>query len=436
MSHTRREGARTNAGRRPGAHSYELVATCAGGLEPILERELAGLGISVTGRGSGLVRAVGTAETVVTLNRRVRTASRILISLVRGQVETYDDVYALARKVPWESRIYSTASFAVTALARSRTLTNHKFLAMRVKDAVADRQRDTSGRRSNVDRRRPDYPIVVHVDDEGAEISLDTSGRSLHERGYRREAGEAPLRESLAAGLVLRAGWDGTRPLLDPFCGSGTIVIEAALMQAGRGPGDLGRRYAFEGWPEFRGVSQSSAGVAAPVEESARAPIIAADKDAEVVEKARRNARRAGVEERITFVHAPFEELEPDELIEPDDEFLRPSGQETPAVAGGHRGGASASSESAPTGPAGGADGGPTGVIICNPPYGERMVYEAVAVMYQMIGDNLKARYPGWEAWIFTANLQAAKRIGLRSSSKTILYNGGLESRLYEFRVY
>ncbi|MFW5728405.1 MAG: THUMP domain-containing class I SAM-dependent RNA methyltransferase [Spirochaetota bacterium] len=400
---------------------YSIVATCAGGLEPVLESEVRALAAGTSAAPEyqatepGIVRFRGAAETVVAANRGLRTASRILVSLIHGAAVSYDDLYALASRVPWERHIAPEATFAVTALARSQTLSNHKFLAMRVKDAIVDRQREKRGRRSNIDRRGPDYPVVVHASDDGVEISLDTSGRSLHERGYRREAGEAPLRESLAAGLVLLSDWDGTVPLFDPFCGSGTIVIEAALIQAGRVPGDLGRRYAFERWPEFRGVTAPEA--EATKKGSGR--IIAADRDPSVLAVAKRNAERAGVDHLIRFVPGAFEELALHDV-------LGPGAAATPAMP----------DDPTQSGPGSGHGGGPTGVIVTNPPYGERMPELDVATLYQMIGDNLKARYAGWSAWIITANLQAAKRIGLRSSSKTVLYNGALETRLYEFRVY
>ncbi len=415
---------------------HTIVATCAGGLEPVLEREIRSLpGTELEAGEPGIVRFRGSTETIILANRCLRTASRVLLPLRSGQARRYDDVYALAKQVPWERWIAADNTFAVTAITRSKALSNHKFLAMRVKDALVDRQRDKLGRRSNVERKGADYPVVIHAADAGVEISLDTSGRSLHERGYRREAGEAPLRESLAAGMVLLSDWDGTVPLFDPFCGSGTIAIEAALMQAGRLPGDLGRRFAFERWPQMRGMkAPTRAGGGAGASDAADpgaagppaaagagsdapgigAPIIASDKDPDVVEKARRNAQRAGVEDRITFLSRPFEEIEVEEIVgEPPQ-----AAAEAPADTEDRR------------------TSGAAGVIITNPPYGERIPYEAVAVLYQMIGDNLKARYTGWSAWIITANMQAAKRIGLRSSSKTVLYNGGLESRLYEFQMY
>lgn len=417
---------------------YSIVATCAGGLEPVLESEVRALAAGtsaapdVEGTEPGVVRFGGTAETVAAANHSFRTASRVLVSLLQGPASTYDHVYALASRIPWEQHIVPDATLAVTALARSRTLSNHKFLAMRVKDAIVDRQREKRGRRSNIDRRSPDYPVVVHASDAGVEISLDTSGRSLHERGYRREAGDAPLRESLAAGLVLLSDWDSTVPLFDPFCGSGTIVIEAALIQAGRVPGDLGRRYAFERWPAFRGVKapgpsgpsgdQAATGPAPGPAPRGAGQIIAADADPAVLAIAKRNAERAGVDHLIRFVPGAFEELALHDVLGPaaalDDAAEDGPGDATESGPGGARG------------------EGPAGVIVTNPPYGERMPEADVAALYQMIGDNLKARYAGWSAWIITANLQAAKRIGLRSSSKTVLYNGALETRLYEFRVY
>lgn len=360
--------------------------------------------------------ATGLLSAIERANRSLRTASRVLLPRVRGQVTDSRSLYALAQRVDWRGSLPPRLTIAVSAFTSDRALADSRHIALVVKDAIVDAQRGGgpvpqrgsgpqrgASARSNVDRRNPDVPIVVHIAGGVAEISLDTSGRPLHERGYRTRAGGAPLRETLAAGMILHAGWDCRRPLLDPFCGSGTIVIEAAMLAAQIDPGALGREYAWKRWPSQllggKGGGRDRLPLAAV--RSAPSPeahplISASDIDETVIEIARENARRAGVDELIEFRVADARQIV------------------APAETGG-------------------------GIIVCNPPYGKRLVdsesiSEAeIGDLYEAFGEVLKASFTGWRAWLLTANREAAKRIRLRSSSKSKLFNGGIECRLLEY---
>ncbi len=378
-----------------------LVATCAGGLEAILAGEIREIGWTVVSEETGAVRFTAEGlqtvnEAVAGANLRLRTASRVLMPLVQGPVQSFDELYRLARRVPWVSHIPITHSFSITAVTRSRKLRDHRFAALRVKDAIVDAQRRATQNRSNIDRQKPDVPVVVFISEESAEVSLDTSGAPLHERGYRREAVEAPLRETLAAGLLLLAGFRADRPLLDPFCGSGTIVIEAALLSKGIAPGSFRDDFAFLRWP---GANPSAF---LRLQESLRAshmqeppiPIRGQDIDSTAIRIAERNAGRAGIREDIELDVADFFSGPPD------------------------------------------PPGNAPGIIVTNPPYGERMEVGDAGRLYKQLGDTLKQHYGGWTAWILSANSQAMKQLGLRVSARLPVFNGGLESRLYRVDLY
>jgi len=368
-----------------------LIATCGGGAELALEAEIRALGMEPVSRGNGTVRFRGGAREMIAANLRLRTASRVVVPVGGGRVTSYDSLYGLARRTPWHRLVPSRRTIAVTAVVRDRSIGDSRLAALKVKDAVVDTQRKL-GSRSSIDRRNPDYPVVLHVADGTATISLDSSGSPLHERGYRTEAVEAPLRETVAAAMLMVAGWDASRPLLDPFCGSGTVAIEAAMIAAGTAPGLIERRYAFERWDwiDARSVERERASLPRARVEP-RVAITARDVDPEAIGIATRNAERAGVARWIAF--------------------------ERMDVA---------------TGP---APGGP-GTIVTNPPYGERMQLEHAQEFYRDLGDRLKREYAGWDAWILSANRDAMKAIGLRAASRTRLWNGGLDARLYEIRSY
>ena len=368
-----------------------LIATCGGGAEAALEQELSALGMEIEQRSSGVVRFRGAEREMVDANLLLRCASRILIPIETGRAGGYDGLYRLACRPAWHRIIPPTLSVSVSAVTRDRVIGDNRLAALKVKDAIVDSQR-RAGKRSNIDRRHAAAPVTVFVADDVATISLDSSGDPLHERGYRTEAGETPLRETVAATMLRTAGWDGSVPLVDPFCGSGTIPIEAAMIAAGIPPGSVRRRFAFESWPWITpNVADDRRLALAGSRCVPSVPIIARDRDPAMIAIARRNARRAGVEQMITFEVA-------DALV------------------------------AAP--PAGG------GLVVTNPPYGERTGIGDARELYAEFGDRLKQSYGGWEAWILTANRDALKSLGLRISSRMQLWNGGLDARLCRVSIF
>jgi putative N6-adenine-specific DNA methylase len=279
-------------------------------------------------------------------------------------------------------------------VSSDRKLQDTRFAALKVKDAVVDRQNRKKGRRSSVDRRRPDISIVVHLNSGKAEISLDSTGRPLHMRGYRTEAGAAPLRETVAAGLILLAGWNGSTPLLDPFCGSGTIIIEAARLLAGILPGSDRTDFGFLRWPGadrdlFNRIRRDLTSSRADLPHGSPS-IRGIDSDPDMVRVARANAERAGVSGLVEFEHGDFFE----------------------------------------------SDGTAGVTIITNPPYGERLELEDAPAFFSSLGDRLKAAHTNCTAWILSANRDGMKSLGLRPSRRIPLYNGGLDSRLYRVDLY
>lgn len=398
--------------------SFErCIATVAGGCETILERELRQLGVEVFDRRSGAVSFRGSPDLLVRCNRELRSASRILLSLSRAPVADEQALYTLVSALPWETILPVSATFSVAATSSDRTLRNTRFLAVRVKDAIVDRQRSRgSGRRSSVDRHDPDLRVVVHVERERgaavAEISLDSSLRALHERGYRTEAGEAPLRETVAAAMLLEAGWrpGDPRPLIDPFGGSGTIAIEAALIRRGIAPGAVEQReYGFERWGWFtppksskQDNDDSPTGMST---EATRPQIICSDIDPALVSVAQRNARRAGVESDIEFVVSDVRDLV---------SALRSAGY-----------GEFFDADRSGTG----------GLLVSNPPYGERLSGHGIVDLYADLGQLLKRDFGGWNAWLLTQNAVDAPHVGLRADHRVAMYNGSIACRLSSYRL-
>ena len=404
--------------------SQEVVATCPGGAESVLAAEMRAVGFQDVSIETGAVRAGRTKTAgIASANRALRTAARVLVPVARFAVSDFDGVYRNVSEIPWERLLPTDRTFAITATTRSEALKDHRFLAMRTKDAIVDRQRThTNGVRSSVDRDNPDLPVVIFANNREVEVSVDSSGAPLHERGYRTERGDAPLRETVAAMMVLSAGWPHEAVLVDPFCGSGTIAIEAALIAEGRLPGDLGRRYAYQRWTwmgDFdRGGEAAPAAESASTEVPARssagagdslaadaghgagdgtAPaggrrIIAADVDPDMIDIARRNARRAGVEERIEFFCSDAQETVHHVAREP-------------------------------------------GVIVTNPPYGRRLQPEDTARLYRGFGESLRRELPGWQVWMLLGDPAPVKTLGLTPEKKLSVFNGGLSAQLCHYRL-
>ena len=376
-----------------GDRSWPLVATCSRGLEEVLAGELRALGASAVAVGRGMVSFSGGRDTVIDANLNLRTAMRVLVSLVRGQVADRGGLYDLAASVPWEEALDEHQTFAVEVAGRARAFRDASFAARVVKDAVVDRLRRVHGARPDVDRESPDIRLHLHLSDGASSLAIDSSGEPLSQRGYRPRGGPAPLNESLAAGILLLAGYDGSQPLIDPMCGTGTFAVEAALI-ATRTPPSLLREFAFESWPGHdRERHQETIRRLAHVRRDAPAPIVARDRDERAVQATRRNLKAAGMDR--------WAEVGPGDMRELDLPW------------------------------------GEGGMVVMNPPYGKRLGdVSKLGGLYRKIGDALKQRAPGATAWVLVGDRELAKQIGLKPTRRIPLFNGPIECRLLCFEMY
>lgn len=375
-----------------------LFLTCPAGVEPLLAAEALSLGGDSVRERRGGVELQASLQTAYRICLWSRLASRVLLTLARFPLNAADDLYREALAYDWSDLFAVERSFVIEVAGRHPAFNNTQFAVMRLKDAVADQFRSRCGRRPNVDPESPDVRIHLHLDRDSAGLSLDLSGESLHRRGWRGRTGEAPLKENLACALLVRAGWPALAEqgagLLDPMCGSGTLVIEAALMAADCAPGISRQRWGFQGW------SAHQPALWAQLLDEALArrrqgllklpPMRGADVDPGLVELCRRHARAAGLGEHIQWQCADISTQAPHEL--------------------------------------------PAGLVIFNPPYGERLAAEGdVIMLMSLAGDVLKNRFGGWKAAIFTGRPDLAPRLGLRADSLHAFYNGKLPCKLLCF---
>ncbi len=372
---------------------HDYFITCARGLEEALVEELIEIGATNPRRQAGGVALSATLELGYRINLWSRIATRVLLRVHHGQYRNEKDVYDQALALAWPRWFNVNRSIAVTVNARRAPLKSLDFITLRIKDAVCDRFRQAFGKRPNVDVRMPDVRIFGFFEEQNFTLYLDTSGEALHDRGYR-VGGEAsaPLKATLAAGIVRLSGWRPHETLFDPMCGGATLLIEAAQQALRMAPGaqrDFGftRLADFDQnlWHSLREQAKNG------VREDAELNICGADQNGAALRGARRNLEAAEL--------APYVKLECADAL-----TLR-----------------------APT---------PTGVMLINPPYGVRQSdREAMALFYPRLGDWLKRNFAGWRAHIFTADLELAKLIGLRASRRVPLFNGALECRLFAYEI-
>jgi 23S rRNA G2445 N2-methylase RlmL len=380
--------------RRSRIERETLFATCAPGLEPVLHAELRGLRLAKIERQVGGARFEGTIEDAWRANLRLRTAVRVLLRLARFEAATGEALYSGAAAVDWSRFLRPDGTFRVDAQSSESALDHTLFVQQKVKDAVADSFLARHGLRPSVDLENPGLSIHVHLFRDRCTLSADTSGDSLHKRGWRRYQGRAPLAETLAAGIVLLSGWDRRSPLLDPFCGSGTILIEAALIAGGVAPGLFRKRFGFESWPGHDPLRWGAL-IAAAREEIRFPPklnLIGSDADARTVEGARENLSAAELDGRVTL--------------------------EVGSVLG-----------FAPK-------PGWNAWIVTNPPYGERVGQEReLQPLYRRFGAVLRERCAGYHIAILSGNAALARALGLDPDRRTPLKNGALDCELLEFAI-
>jgi 23S rRNA G2445 N2-methylase RlmL len=377
---------------RPALETF--FVTCAPGLEPLLHGELRELRLARVERQVGGVRFEGTLRDGWRANLRTRFGVRVLLRLARFEAADGDALHAAASQVDWGRFLRPDGTFRVDAQSSESALDHTLYVQQRVKDAVADSFRARAGVRPSVDLEDPDLSIHVHLHRDRCTISADTSGDSLHKRGWRRFQGRAPLAETLAAAVVALSGWDRRSPLLDPFCGSGSILVEAALLAGGVAPGSLGRRFGFERWLGHDAAAWRSLVDAARAEVRFPSRLIlrGSDADRAAVEGARENVRAAGLEGRI-------------ELEVADLDAFRPKP-------------------------------GWNAWIVTNPPYGERVGRAAdLGPLYRRFGAILRDRCAGYHVALLSGNPALASVIGIGPDRRTRLMNGSLACELLEIAV-
>lgn len=375
-----------------GVH-MEFFATCGRGMEEVLAGELTALEMAGVSTGRGGVKFTGGLADCHRANLWLRTANRVMIPLTSFSCDSPQSLYNGVSSVPWNDYLTPSMTLAVDCNLRDSALTHSHTTALKAKDAIVDTIRDRCGSRPNIDTTDPDLRVNIHLLKNRCTVSLDSSGAPLDRRGYRTERNEAPLRETLAAAIILSTGWDGTVPLSDPLCGSGTLLIEAALIASRRAPG-MGRSFGFERWPGFDASEWDKELEIARGEilEKLPAQILGSDSDGRTIATARRNAERAGVRDLIALTRHDLADFSP------------PPG---------------------------------AGVVVCNPPYGERMgEVEALVPFYRQIGDLFKQRCKGNTAWIFTGSQELSKNVGLKATRRIPLWNGPLECRLLKYELY
>ena len=369
-----------------------FFATCPRGLEELLAEELRQLKAEKIHAVAGGVQFGGDFSLCYGANLESRIASRILWQVATERYRNEDDIYRTTYALPWNQWVEPELTIRVNVTATRSPLKSLHFVTLKIKDAVCDKIRQLSGRRPNVDTRQPDVSIQGHLTDRDFTLYLDTTGEPLFKRGKRIAAGEAPLRENLAAGVLRLAGWVPGIPLLDPMCGSGTILLEAAHMALDMAPG-LGRHFAFEKLKNFNRrrwheLSQQSAARQKPKVPLA---IYGSDLSGDVLKAARANLAAAGLEKIVSLKRANVLEI------------------------------------SAPA---------EKGIIVTNPPYGVRLgEQQELAEFYPKLGDVLKKKFSGWRAYILSADMRLPKLIRLAASKRTPLFNGALECRLFEYKM-
>jgi putative N6-adenine-specific DNA methylase len=372
--------------------NFKMVAKTFFGFEEILAKELLQLGAQQIKPGNRMVSFVGDLGFLYKANLCLRTALKILKPIHTARVQDEDALYQLFYNFPWEDFLDVDSKFVIDSVVHGTLFTHSQFASQKAKDGLVDQFRDRYNERPSVDLNRPDLRINLHIQEDFCTVSLDSSGASLHHRGYRTATNIAPLNEVLAAGLIQLSGWKGNTDFLDPMCGSGTIVIEAAMF-ASNIPANINRKqFAFEKWTDW------DADLFEKIQESQlkriKNPgiqIKGSDKAPSAIEKATINVENANLSEFIT--------LEKKDFFQIDKETSGPL----------H--------------------------LLTNPPYGERLEGDMNA-LYQGIGDAFKQSFPNTQAWLISSNMEALKCVGLRPSRKIKLFNGKLESRLMFYPIY
>lgn len=370
---------------------FELIAKTFQGLENVLAKELTDLGANNIQTGRRMVSFTGNKELMYRANFALRTAIRILKPIKHFKADSADEVYKAVKAIDWNLYLDNDTSFAVDSVVFSKEFRHSKFVAYKVKDAIVDYFREKTGSRPNIRVTNPDLQLSIHIAENDCTLSLDSSGESLHRRGYRQESVEAPLNEVLAAGMILLTGWDGECDLIDPMCGSGTIAIEAALIARNIAPGVFRKEYAFEKWDDFDKDLFDSIYNDDSHEREFTHKVYGYDINRNAVEIALKNVKAAGLAKEIELNQQDFHK------------FTQPAEKS---------------------------------IIITNPPYGERISTPDLLGLYKAIGERLKHQFQDNDAWILSYREECFEQIGLKPSLKIPLYNGSLECEFRKYQIF
>lgn len=371
-----------------------IVITCSKGVPPYLREEVLSLGLPVLSESAAGVETKGTMDDAMRMNLFLRTGQRVLFLLEQFKAQNPDELYAGVSRIPWEDYVSPDEYLCVTSAVDNPTIRDSRFANLRCKDGIVDRIKKKCGRRPNSGPQRTGAVIDLYWKDDLCRIYLDTSGEPLYRRGYRRIPLKAPMQETLAAAVIQATGWKGKGNFINPMCGSGTLAIEAAMIALERAAGLLRKNYGFmhlkgfslSSWQEILREAKGRA------KKSFDGKIVATDIDSKAIRESRQNAAAAGVDSSIEFARCDFSETSiPDE----------------------------------------------GGVVVLNPEYGERLgKIEELREIYKGIGDFFKKRCQGYTGYIFTGNLDLAKKVGLKARRRLVFFNSNIECRLLEYDLY
>ena len=373
------------------SEQFEMIAKTFQGLEEILAEELTTLGANDIQIGRRMVSFTGDKRMMYKANFCLRTAIRILKPIKNFTAKDADEVYNQIQAIPWEEYLDVNKTFAIDAVVFSEEFRHSKFVSYKVKDAIVDYFRKKTGKRPSVRINNPDVLLNIHIAQTTCTLSLDSSGESLHRRGYRQEQVDAPLNEVLAAGMLLMTGWRGECDLIDPMCGSGTIPIEAALIARNIAPGVFRKGFAFEKWVDFDSEMFDEIYNDDSQEREFTHKIYGYDNNPKANEIATHNIKAAGVSKDVTLKLQPFQQFE-----QPQEKSI----------------------------------------IVMNPPYGERISTNDLLGLYQMIGERVKHAFVGNEAWVLSYREECFDQIGLKPSKKVPLFNGALECEFRKYEIF
>jgi len=369
----------------------EYIAKTLFGLENVLAGELRDLGATEITLYNRAVGFSGDKKLLYRANYHLRTALKVLVPLNEADISNEQELYDFVRSINWERYLGVDETLAVEVAMKTDLFKHTQYIAQKIKDAIVDQFRDKHGSRPSVDLERPTLRINAYINNKTIKLSRDSSGESLHRRGYRFRQGPAPMNEVLAAGLIKLTGWNGKIPLVDFMCGSGTIPIEAAMIALHIPPGDLRAEYGFQRWKDYEPKIFNELVNEKNTVAYQEIRIFASDIALDSVKLAQQHAQNADVLKYIKFSTCHFNDFVP------------------------------------PPSP---------GIVLINPPYGERIDQLNLNELYRQIGDRLKKSYSGYEAWIISANAEAMKNIGLKPSPKIPVYNGQLECRFNRYSLY